>query len=73
MFRNVRYSPIFVPLFEEESHVNLKIFVVFMLFHLIRHSLGNDMEVKQERAVRLLLETILPECEFTVIHCIAAV
>ncbi|KAL0558489.1 hypothetical protein IC582_003062 [Cucumis melo] len=33
----------------------------------------DGVEVKQERAARLLLETISPECEFTVVHCIAAV
>lgn len=33
----------------------------------------DGVEVKQEHAARLLLQTISPECEFRVVHCIAAV
>ncbi|XP_023516485.1 cytidine deaminase 1-like [Cucurbita pepo subsp. pepo] len=33
----------------------------------------DGVDVKQEQTARLLLQTISPECEFRVVHCVAAV
>ncbi|KAG7023653.1 Cytidine deaminase 1, partial [Cucurbita argyrosperma subsp. argyrosperma] len=33
----------------------------------------DGVDVKQEHTARLLLQTISPECEFRVVHCVAAV